>query len=90
MSVILSLNILINFILELTVSFETNLLNNAICKTTKCEDFVRSQQYHCDSVKFISLSISTLGVFSLYSPDILNLLKETGFEDKHLKYIVRM
>ena len=52
------------YILELTVGFEANLLNNAICKTNKYEDLVKCQKHQYESVKFISLSISTLGVFS--------------------------
>ena len=77
------------YILELTVGFEANLLNNAIRKTKKYEDLVKRQNHQYDSVKFISLSISTLGVFSLHSTDFLNMLKETGFDDKHVNYIIK-
>ena len=77
------------YILELTVGFEANLLNNAIRKTKKYEDLVKRQNYQYDSVKFISLSICTLGVFSLHSTDFLNMLKETGFDDKHVNYIIK-
>ena len=38
--------------------------------------FEAKHQY--GSVKFISLPISTLGVFSFHLSDILNMLKETG------------
>ena len=62
------------YILELTVGFETNLLNNAIRKTNKYEELVKRQKHQHDSVKFISLSISTLGVFSLHSTYFLNML----------------
>ena len=47
------------------------------------------QKHQYDSVKFISLSISKLGVFSLRSTDFLNMLKETGFDDKRVNYIIR-
>ena len=43
------------YILELTVGFETNLLNNAFRKTNKNEDSVRRQKHQYDSVKFITL-----------------------------------
>ena len=33
------------YILELTVGFETNLLNNAIRRTNRYEDFVKRQKY---------------------------------------------
>ena len=52
------------YILELTVGFEANLMNNAIHKTNKYEDLVKRQNHQYDSVKFIILSTSTLGVFS--------------------------
>ena len=77
------------YILELTVGFETNLLTNAVRKAKKYEDLIRLQQHQFDSVKFISLSISTLGVFSLQSNDFLIMLKEIGFDDKHINYITR-
>ena len=77
------------YILELTVGFEANLLNIAIRKTNKYEDLVKRQKNQYGSVKFISLFISTLGVFSLHSTDFLNMLKETGFDDKHVNYIIR-
>ena len=77
------------YILELTVGFETNLLTNAVRKAKKYADLIRLQQHQFDSVKFISLSISTLGVFSLQSNDFLIMLKEIGFDDKHINYITR-
>ena len=77
------------YILELTVGFETNMLTNAVRKAKKYEDLIRLQQHQFDSVKFISLSISTLGVFSLQSNDFLIMLKEIGFDDKHINYITR-
>ena len=49
----------------------------------------RKQQYQFDNVKFISLTISTLGVFSLQSNDFLITLKEIGFDDKDINYITR-
>ena len=77
------------YILELTVGFETNLLTNAVRKAKKYEGLIRLQQHQFDIVKFISLSISTLGLFSLQSNDFLIMLKEIGFEDKHINYITR-
>ena len=77
------------YILELTIGFEANLLTSAVRKAKKFEDLIRLQQPQFDSVKFISLSISTLGVFSLQSNDFLVMLKEIGFDDKHINYIKR-
>ena len=77
------------YILELTVGFETNMLTNAVRKAKMYADLIRLQQRQFDSVKFISLSISTLGVFSLPSNDFLIMLKEIGFDEKHINYITR-
>ena len=49
----------------------------------------KRQKHQYDSVKFISLSISTLGVFFRHSTDFLSMLKETGFDNKHVNYIIR-
>ena len=77
------------YILELTVDFETNLLTNVSRKTRKYENLTRLQQNQFDSAKFISLSISTLEVFSNQSSDFLNLLNEIGFDEKHINYIIK-
>ena len=77
------------YILELTVGFEANLLTNAVRKAKKYEDLLRLQQRQVDNVKCISLSISTLGVFSLQPNDFLIMLKEIGFDDRHINYITR-
>ena len=53
------------YIVELTVSFEANLLNNAICKTNTYKGLARRQKYQHDSAIFISFSKSTFGVFSI-------------------------
>ena len=55
----------------------------------KYKDLVIRQQHQYDSVIFISLSISTLGVFSLHSTDFLGMLKEAGFDYKHLNCSIR-
>ena len=38
----------------------------------------------------LSASVSTIGIFYLHSTDLLSMLKETGFDDKHIKCITRM
>ena len=53
------------YILELTVGFEANLLNNAIRKTKRCEDLMKRQKHQYESVNFISLSLSTEFFLSL-------------------------
>ena len=64
-------------------------MNNAIRKINKYEDLMKSQKHQYDSVKFISLSISTLVVSSIHSANFPNILKETGLDDKQVNYTIR-
>ena len=52
------------YILELTVGFESNLLTNATRKRQKYEELINEQHKYYEKVKFVNLSISSLGVFS--------------------------
>ena len=61
---------------------------NKLEDCNKYEDLM-GRHYQYDSVKFINLSLSTIGVFSLRSADFCNMLQETGFDDKHVNYIIR-
>ena len=71
------------YILELTVGFESNLLNNVTRKNLKYKELVRQERKQYKDVKFINLSISTLGVFSSQSTDFLEMLKDVGFDIHH-------
>ena len=77
------------YILELTVGFESNLLNNVTRKNFKYKELVRQQRKQYKDVKFINLSISTLGVFSSQSTDFLEMLKDVGFEIQHQNFLIR-
>ena len=50
------------YILELTIGYESNLINNAIRKREKYEHLIKEQQKH--KVKFVNVSASSLGVFT--------------------------
>ena len=52
------------YILELTIGYETNLTSNIAHEERKKQDLTRTLQHHYNNVKFINLSIRTLGVFS--------------------------
>ena len=52
------------YIFELTVGFETNLQTNIPRKNEKDRDLIRSLKEEYKDVRFINLSLSTLGVFS--------------------------
>ena len=77
------------YILELTVGFESNLHNSVIRKRQKYLDLINDQHKNYEKVKFINLSISSLGVFSHTSPDFIEMLNDLGFNEQCRKYCLR-
>ena len=76
------------YILELTVGFESNLQVNANRKRQKYLQLIKDQETYYDKVKFINLSLSTLGVFSRSSSeDFDELLQSLKFDAQYKKYI---
>ena len=65
--------------IKLTVVFETNLNSNAERKHEKYRDL--SLDFH--NVKFITLSLSALGIFSKSSEPFVNMCKELEFDKQH-------
>ena len=74
------------YILELSVGFESNLQTNVDRKRERYKDLVVQQREHYRSVKFVNLSISSLGVFSKECDAFLDMLNDLGFDDRHRKY----
>ena len=77
------------YILELTVGFESNFLTNATRKRQKYQDLINEQLKNYEKVKFVNLSISSLGVFSHSSLDFTEMLKDLKFDEQCRKYYVR-
>ncbi|CAB4005396.1 Hypothetical predicted protein, partial [Paramuricea clavata] len=75
------------YILELTVGFESNLLTNR--KRQKYQDLINEQLKNYEKVKFVNLSISSLGVFSHPSLDFTEMLKDLKF-DEHVENFVAL
>ena len=75
------------YILELTIGYESNLQNDAASKRQKYENLIKEQQKH-EKVKFVNLSISSLGVF-IESLGFIEMLKDLKFHEKCTKYFVR-
>jgi len=75
------------YVIELTVGFETNLAKNARRKELKYRSLVTdlSNDYH--SIEFITLSVSSLGIFGQSSESFLMCTK-LGFDNKHLNFII--
>ena len=77
------------YILELTVGYETNLRNNINRKHLKYEKLIMDQKKKFNSVKFINLSISALGVFDKDSVAFLKMLEDMHLDKTHTKYVIR-
>ena len=77
------------YILELTVGYETNFRNNINRKHLKYEKLIMDQKKKFNSVKFINLSISALGVFDKESAAFLKMLEDIHLNKDHNKYIIK-
>ena len=77
------------YILELTIGFESNLQTNATRKREKYQDLINKQLNYYDEAKFVNVSISSLGVFSETSLDLVEMLKDLEMDMHCRKYLVR-
>ena len=72
--------------MELTVGFETNLKINSDQKPKKYLPLISDQENNFDKVKFVNVSISSLGVFGQSTNTFVDLLKDLKFDEQHIKY----
>ena len=77
------------YIVELTVGFESNLQKNVERKKSKYKELIGEQNEHFNSVKFVNLSISSLGVFSKEYSTFIEMLNDFGFQKQHQNYCIR-
>ena len=77
------------YILELTIGFESNLKTNATRKREKYQDLINKQLNYYEEAKFVNVSISSLGVFSETSLDLIEMLKDLEMDMHCRKYLVR-
>ena len=77
------------YILELTIGFESNLQTNATRKREKYQDLINKQLNYYEEAKFVNVSISSLGVFSETSLDLVEMLKDLEMDMHCRKYLVR-
>ena len=77
------------YVLELTVGFESNLNNNTVRKKEKYLNLIKemSRNYRC--VKFVNLSMSSLGVFSDECSTFLDMMNDIGIDKKQQLYIIK-
>ena len=74
---------------KLTVGFESNLNNNAVRKKEKYLNLINemSRNYRC--VRFVNLSMSSLGVFSDECSTFLDMMNDIGIDKKQQRYIIK-
>ena len=77
------------YVLELTIGFESNLVNNEKRKRQKYQHLINELHKSYVKVKFVNLSISSLGVFSQSSNEFTEMLKVLKLAEEHKRYIVR-
>ena len=75
-------------ILELTVGFESNLKNNEVRKKRKYMNLVKDKGSNFRCVKFVDLSMSSLGVFFNECSTFLETMNHIGIDKKQQHYII--
>ena len=77
------------YVLELTVGFESNLNNNAVRKKEKYLNLIKemSRNYRC--VKFVNLSLSSLGIFSDECSMFLDMMNNIGIDKTQQLYMIK-
>ena len=76
-------------VLELTAGFESNLNNNAVRKKriSELDKKKMGRNYRC--VKFVNLSMSSLGVFCDECSTFLDMMNDIGIDKKQQLYIIK-
>ena len=77
------------YILELTVGFESNLKNNAVRKKEKYMNVVKDMRSNYRCVKFVNLSMSSLGVLSNECSTFLEMMNDIGIDKTQQHYIIK-
>jgi hypothetical protein len=75
------------YILELTVEFETNLKTNSDRKHEKYLTLITYQENIYDEVKFVNVSISSLGVFGESTNTLFDMLHDLKYDKQRIKYV---
>ncbi len=75
------------YILELTVGFETNLKTNSDRKHEKYLTPITDQENVYDEVKFVNVSISSLGVLGESTNTLFDMLHDLKYDEQRIKYV---
>ena len=76
------------YILELTVGFETNLEVNAERKRAKYQSLMETLKSKYTDVKFVNLSISSLGIFGLSCSSFIEMCDALAVDMRHRRYLI--
>ena len=78
------------YIIELTVGHESNLAKNVNRKKAKYKDLIRQLgDKNFSTVKFVNLSMSSLGVFDKECHTLLEMLKDLRLDKRHQQYCIK-
>ena len=77
------------YVAELTVGHESNLENNSIRKNYKYSNLVKELKNHYQSVVFVKISMSCLGVFANESISLLTMFNNLGFDRKLQDFCIK-
>ena len=77
------------YVLKLTVGFQSNFNNNAVHKKEKYLNLIKEMSRNYRSVKFVNLSMSSLGTFSNEWSMFLDMMNDIGIDKKQQHYIIR-
>jgi hypothetical protein len=69
--------------------FASNLHNNVERKKGKYKDLIEDQRGHFNSVKFVNLSVSSLGVLDKECFTFLEMLDTIGMDKKQQHYCIK-
>ena len=76
------------YILELTIGFETNLSNNAERKRLKYSRLVSDLRSQYKSVTFVSLSMSSLGIYANSCLSFLKMCDSLSIDNQHKRFLI--
>ena len=76
-------------ILELTVGFESNIQINCECKASKYSSLITDLKQTYSNVKFVNLSMSTIGIMGKSSESLLLMLDDLNLDKPTQNYVIR-
>ena len=77
------------YLIELTVGFESNVNSNSIRKMHKYSELVDTFSLKYDAVKFVNVSMGTLGMFGTSCDTSVAISNEVGTTQGQKNYVLR-